>query len=101
MEALTLISNEAARTAFMLKVAACTVRNCEREAAALATLNQQGIVGTTQPSIIMPVKHILSKKARSRASGHIPAEVRSRAFFVLVDMLDVDTERLFVMLGKN
>uniref|UniRef100_M4B6U0 CXXC-type domain-containing protein n=1 Tax=Hyaloperonospora arabidopsidis (strain Emoy2) TaxID=559515 RepID=M4B6U0_HYAAE len=88
VEALTLISNEAARTAFMLKVAACTVRNCEREAAALATLNQQGIVGTTQPSIIMPVKHILSKKARSRASGHIPAEGKiepSKAAFNSVD----------------
>ena len=83
VKAFMVISNEDACAAFLSVVESYTMQNCEGEMAALDMLNKQGIVRATQPSIMMPVKRVLSKKARNRASGHIPAKVRYESCFVV------------------
>lgn len=79
------ISNEDVCTGFMAKVESCTKQNSEGEMAALDMLNKQGIVRAIEPSIMMPVKRVLNKKSRNRASGHIPAKVRCK---VVVDLCE-------------
>ncbi|CAI5728803.1 unnamed protein product [Peronospora destructor] len=74
VKAFMVISNEKAWAAFLSMLESCTMQNCKGEMAALDMLNRQGIVSAIQPSIMMPVKRVLSKKARNRASGHIPAK---------------------------
>ncbi|CAI5704658.1 unnamed protein product [Peronospora effusa] len=74
VKAFMVISNEKACAAFLSMVESYTMQNCEGEMATLNMLNRQGIVRAIQPSIMMPVKRVLGKKTRNRASGHIPAK---------------------------
>ena len=84
LKAFMVISNEKACAAFLSIVKSYTMQNCKGEMSALDMLNRQGIVRAIQPSIMMPVKRVLSKTAHNRASGHIPAKVRYKLFLKYV-----------------
>ncbi|KAL4169764.1 hypothetical protein KRP22_010679 [Phytophthora ramorum] len=88
VEAFTLISNSDASRAFISKVESCTKENCEREMAALDTLDKQGIVRAIEPSIMVPVRRVLNKKSRNRVNGHIPATGKLAAQSTLPDPVE-------------
>ncbi|CAH0517951.1 unnamed protein product [Peronospora belbahrii] len=74
LKAFVVVTHVDACAAFVSMVESRTMQNCEGEMAALDILNKQGIVRSIQPSILMPIKRTLSKKARNRARRHIPAK---------------------------
>ncbi|CEG39544.1 hypothetical protein F443_07035 [Plasmopara halstedii] len=74
VKAFVLSSNEGICAAFISNVASCTQQKSEIEMTAMDTLYKQGIVRAMEPSIMVPMKRVLSRKSRSRPSRHIPAQ---------------------------
>jgi hypothetical protein len=64
----------------MTRVEAFTKDQAEREMGALDTLNKEGMGRALEPSIMVPVKRVLSTKSRARVSGHVPSKVRRIGF---------------------